>query len=202
MKTFSQYLVESEKTYSYRIKIVGDISAEFEKEFRNQLKKFDTASIKDIKKTPILAQPADFPAHVNQAVNIMDVEFRYPATAPQIEQMAQLLGLETDRICMKDLAWSEGMDRELMGIEDQASPLLVADYPADSAEQKQASQDYAAAAADKAVVKNSAAGAAWTVAGGTTPPAVTTNDVPMGVTSPMTRISRPPKPAVGKKTKD
>jgi hypothetical protein len=35
------------------------------------------------------------------------------------------------------------------------------------------------------------------VAGGKTPPAETTNDLPMGTTSPMTRVKRPPRPATG-----
>jgi len=59
------------------------------------------------------------------------------------------------------------------------------------------SKDYSAPAADKQVVKNSAADAKFTIAGGKTPPAVTTNDLPMGVKSPMTTVKRPPKPATG-----
>ena len=55
----------------------------------------------------------------------------------------------------------------------------------------------AAVGKDKQVVKNSAEDAKWTVAGGKTPPAETTNDLPMGVKSPMTTVKRPPKPATG-----
>lgn len=196
MKPFAQYLVESTKTYSYRIKIVGDVDAEFVKNFKDQLKKFDPVSIKDMKKTPILAKPADFPEQTNQAVNMMDVEFRYPAIFPQIEQIAKLLGLEADRICMNDLKWSEGMDNELLGIEDQKD-LLTSDYPADSAEQKKLSKEYSEG--NQQVVANSAEKATWEVAGGKTPPAVTTNQLPQGVKSPMTQMKRPPKPDVGRK---
>jgi hypothetical protein len=39
----------------------------------------------------------------------------------------------------------------------------------------------------------------FTVAGGKTPPAKTSNDLPMGTTSPMTNIKRQPKPATGAK---
>jgi hypothetical protein len=202
MKPFAQYLAESEKTYNYRIKIVGDIDSEFEKEFKDQLKKFDPVSIKDTKKTPIISRPADFPDASNEAVNIIDVEFRYPAVFSQIQQAAKLLGLDVNRICMNTLNWAEGMDQELLGIESQPDSLLLAGYPADSKEQKDASRDYAAIGADKAVVRNSAGGAKWTVAGGTTPPAVTTNQLPQGVDSPMTKIKRPAKPTVGRPTKD
>jgi hypothetical protein len=200
MKTFAQYLTESEKTFDYRIKIVGDLPGDFVKEFKVRLKKFDPVSIGDVKTTPILAKPKDFPAFNNQAVNMMDVVFRYPAIPPQIQQIAQLLGLDPDRISINETHWAEGMDAELMGIEDQGSPVLLTDYPADTKEQKELIRDYSAVGKDKQVVRNSAEDAVWTVAGGRTPPAETTNDLPMGVKSPMSTVKRPPRPATGFRT--
>jgi len=197
MKTFAQYLTESEKTFDYRIKIVGDLPGDFVKEFKVRLKKFDPVSIGDVKTTPILAKPKDFPAFNNQAVNMMDVVFRYPAIPPQIQQIAQLLGLDPDRISINETHWAEGMDAELMGIDDQGSPLLLTDYPADTKEQKDLIRDYSAVGKEKQVVRNSAEDAVWTVAGGKTPPAETTNDLPMGVKSPMSTVKRPPRPATG-----
>lgn len=196
MKTFAQYLTESEKTFDYRIKIVGDLPPDFIKQFKEKLKKFDPKSIGDVKKTPILAKPQDFPAFPNEAVNMIDVTFRYPATPPQIAQMARLLGLDEDRIWINELSWQEGMDQELLGIEEQKD-LLTSPYPADSSDQKKLKKDYSAAPADHEVVKNSASEARWTVAGGKTPAAKTTNDLPMGVKSPMSTVKRPPKPATG-----
>jgi hypothetical protein len=91
------------------------------------------------------------------------------------------------------------MDQELLGIEDENSPsLLEKDYPANSAEQKKLKQEYADS--NQQIVKNSAEKATWTVAGGKTPPAVTTNDLPQGVKSPMSTIKRPPRPATGFKS--
>ena len=196
MKTFSQYLTESEKTFDYRIKICGDVNAELLKMFKEKLKKFDPVKISDPKTTPVQARPADFPQHVNQRVTIIDGSFRYPATPPQIEQFAELCGIPANRICTNDLHWAEGMDKELLGIEDENSPaVLEKDYPADSAEQKQLKKDHADG--NQQVVRNSAAAAKWTVAGGKTPPAETTNDLPQGVKSPMTAMKRPPRPATG-----
>jgi hypothetical protein len=197
MKNFATYLAESEKTFDYRIKICGDLPNGFVPAFKDKLKKFDPKSIGDIKTTPVMAKPWDFPGYPNERVNIMDCTFRYPATPPQIQQLAELLGLDADRICINQLNWAEGIDRELLGIEDQGDPLLLADYPANSKEQQDLKKDYSAIGADKEVVKNSAAEAQWVVAGGKTPPAETTNDLPMGVKSPMTTIKRPPKPATG-----
>ena len=196
MKTFSQYLTESEKTFDYRIKICGDVDAEFLKSFREKLKKFDPVKISEPKTTPVQAKPADFPGMTNERVTIIDGSFRYPATPPQIEQFAELCGVTADRVCTNDLKWSEGMDRELLGIEEENSPsVLEKDYPTDSAEQKKLKKDHADG--NQQVVRNSAEKATWTVAGGKTPPAVTTNDLPQGVTSPMTKMKRPPRPATG-----
>lgn len=197
MKNFAQYLAESEKTFDYRIKFVGDLPDGFLKAFREQLKKFDPKSISDDKTTPVLASPQDFPAYNNERVTMMDVVLRYPANRQQVAQIVRLLGVTEDRMAINELHWQQGMDRELAGIEDQGNPLLLTDYPADSKEQKDLVKDYSAVGADKQVVKNSAADATWTVAGGRTPKAETTDDLPMGVKSPMTAVKRPPKPATG-----
>lgn len=197
MKKLSQYLAESEKTFDYRIKIVGDVPADFVRAFKEKLKKFDPVRISDAKTTPILARPTDFPAHTNQRVTILDCTFRYPAIPPQIAQFAAMLGLDQDRISINDLHWAQGMDQELAGIEGQNQDLLNTPYPADTKEQRDLKQDYSAVGVDKQVVKNSAAEATWTVAGGPTPPAETTNDLPMGVKSPMSTMKRPPRPATG-----
>ena len=197
MKTFSQYLTESEKTFDYRIKICGDVNAELLKMFREKLKKFDPVKISDVKTTPVQARPADFPGETNQRVTMIDGSFRYPATPPQIQQMAELCGIAVNHVCVNDLHWSEGMDLELAGIAEENTPaILQKEYPVDSAEQKQLKKDYADG--NQQVVRNSAAEATWTVAGGKTPPAATTNDLPQGVVSPMTRMKRPPRPATGR----
>ena len=199
MKTFSQYLTESEKTFDYRIKICGDVDAEFLKAFKEKLKKFDPVKISDPKTTPVQAKPADFPGMTNQRVTIIDGSFRYPATPPQIEQFAELCGITADHVCINDLHWAEGMDKELLGIEEEnTAPILGKEYPADSAEQKKLKKEYTDG--NQQVVRNSAEKAQWTVAGGKTPPAVTTNDLPQGVKSPMTAMKRPSRPATGFKS--
>jgi hypothetical protein len=201
MKTFAQYLTESAATHDYRIKIAGDVGADFVRQFKEQLKKFDPVSIGEVKSTPIMSQHPDFPAFPNESISMMDVSFRYPATQPQIAQIANLLGLVEDRICVVQKDYAEGMDSELLGIDEQKDLLTNTDYPADNKQQKELKRDYAAVGKDKKVVQNSAAEATWTVAGGKTRPAETTNDLPQGVKSPMSNMKRPPRPGVGFKTR-
>lgn len=197
MKNFASYLAESEKTFDYRIKLCGDLPAGFMAAFKDKLKKYDPKTLGDVKTTPVLAKPTDFMNFPNERVNIMDVTFRYPAIPDDIKRIVRTLGVEEDRVCTNELHWAEGMDKELMGIEEQGQDLLNTPLPGPDAEQRQLKKDYAADAHDKQVVKNSASEATWTVAGGKTPPAVTTNDLPQGIKSPMSTVKRPPRPATG-----
>jgi hypothetical protein len=197
MKNFQQYLAESERTYNYRIKIVGDVAPDFIKQLEERLKQFDVVKITKPKTTPVQLKPADFPKHSNDSVTSMDVEFRYPAIEPQIKEIAQLLFLDPNRIIMLTVPHEEGMAAEKTKIQDQNQDLLTdTDYPAPDAEQRALSRDYSAPYDEHAVLKN-AYRSDFTVAGGRTPAAKTTNDLPMGVTSPMTKIKRPPRPATG-----
>jgi hypothetical protein len=197
MKHFKEYLSESERTYNYRIKIVGDIAPDFLKMLEDKLKQFDPVKIGAVKQTPIQLKPADFPAHANESVSSIDCEFRYPAIEPQIQQISQLLGLDPNRIRLLTAAYEDSMADEKIKIEEQNKDLLTdTDFPAPDAEQKALSKDYSAPYDQHAVLKN-AYRSDFTVAGGKTPPAETTNDLPMGTSSPMTRVTRPPKPATG-----
>jgi len=196
MKNFQQYLAESERTYNYRIKIVGDVAPDFVKQLEEKLAQFDIVKITKPKTTPVQLQPADFPKHSNDSVTSMDVEFRYPAIEPQIKQIAQLLMMDPNRIIMLTTPHEEGMDTERERIAAQNKDLLDTDYPADTAEQKALIADYSAPYDEHAVLKNTYR-SDFTVAGGKTPPAKTTNDLPMGNDSPMTKVKRPPRPATG-----
>jgi hypothetical protein len=197
MKNFQQYLAESERTYNYRIKIVGDVAPDFIKQLEERLKQFDVVKVSKPKTTPVQLAPADFPKHSNDSVTSMDVEFRYPAIEPQIKEIAQLLFLDPNRIIMLTTPHEEGMNTERERVAAENKDLLTdTDYPADDPKQKALKKDYSAPPHDHVVLKN-AYRSDFTVAGGKTPPAKTTNDLPQGVKGPMYKISRPPKPATG-----
>ena len=196
MKNFQQYLAESERTYNYRIKIVGDVAPDFVKQLEEKMAQFDVVKISRPKTTPVQLKPADFPKHSNDSVTSMDVEFRYPAIEPQIKQIAQLLMMDPNRIIMLTTPHEEGMDSERERVAAQNKDLLDSDYPAPDAEQKALIADYSAPYDEHAVLKNTYR-SDFTVAGGKTPPAKTTNDLPMGNNSPMTKTKRPPRPATG-----
>ena len=196
MKPFAKYLAESERTYNYRIKVVGDVPDGFFKELRDKCAQFDIVKMSDAKSTPVRRVIPDFPAFPNQPMKIVDVEFKYPAIEPQIKQLAQLLGLDPNRIVMNTDGYEDSLNIENNKIEDENKDLLDSPYPAPDAEQRALKKDYATGPYDHEVLKN-AYRTNFTVAGGKTPPAKTTNELPMGVKSPMTNIKRQPKPATG-----
>jgi len=197
MKRFAQYLAESERTYDYRIKICGNPSTEAVKELKAKMDQFDPVSMGDIRTTPIQIIPTDFPNFKNESVTMFDVSFRYPAIEPQIKQLAQLQGMDPNRVVMTTKDYNESMVDEYEKIDAENKDLLAnPDYPAPDREQKALKKDYSVEAHDHVVLKN-AYRTDFTVAGGKTPAAKTTNDIPMGNKSPMTSIKRPPKPATG-----
>jgi hypothetical protein len=128
----------------------------------------------------------------------MDCEFRYPAIEPQIQQIAQLLGLDPNRIRMMTVPYEDSMNKERVDVDEQNKDLLTdTDYPAPDKQQKALSKDYSTGPYDHAVLKN-AYRSNFEIAGGKTPAATTTNDLPMGDESPMSTVKRPARPVTGR----
>jgi len=197
MKTFQHYLAESQRTYDYRIKVVGDINDSFFSELETKLSQFDIAKMGKPKTTPVMTTLKDFPNEKNQTVTSVDVSFRYPAIEPQIQQLAQILGVNPSRVRMLDLKYDDSINKEIQDINNENHDLLSdTDYPANNAEQDELKRDYSAEPHQHAVLKNSYR-SDFTVAGGKTPTAETTNSLPQGTRSPISNIKRPPKPATG-----
>jgi hypothetical protein len=197
MRPFAQYLAESERVYTYRIKIVGDAPADFVRQLKARLAQFDIAKMTDPKTTPVRKSIPEFPAFENEPVTIIDVDFHYPAIEPQIKQLAQILGMDPNRIVMGTRAHDESLRQEGEKIADQNKNLLSdTDYPADDAAQRALKKDYSTGPYDHAVLKN-AYRSDFTIAGGKTQSAKTTNELPQGNKSPMTNIKRQPRPATG-----
>ena len=195
MKKFHQYLAESERTYDYRIKILGDVPPTFIKDLEQKLEQFDIVKMSGKKTTPVQRLLKDFPNEENDMVTSMDVSFRYPAIEPQIQQLAQLLGFNPNRIRLLTQPYVNSIDNEMSEINAQNKDLIAdTDYPAPNAEQQALKKDYSGDPYKHAVLQN-AYRSDFTVAGGKTPPAKTTNDIKQDTKSPMTDIKRMPRPA-------
>jgi len=195
MKKFHHYLAESERTYDYRIKILGDVPPTFIKDLEQKLEQFDIVKMSGKKTTPVQKLLKDFPNEENDMVTSVDVSFRYPAIEPQIQQLAQLLGFNPNRIRLLTQPYVDSIDNEMSEITAQNKDLIAdTDYPAPNAEQQALKKDYSGDPYKHAVLQN-AYRSDFTVAGGKTPPAKTTNDIKQDTKSPMTDIKRMPRPA-------
>ena len=195
MKKFHHYLAESERTYDYRIKILGDVPPTFIKDLEQKLEQFDIVKLSGKKTTPVQRLLKDFPNEENDMVTSVDVSFRYPAIEPQIQQLAQLLGFNPNRIRLLTQPYVNSIDNEISEINTQNKDLIAdTDYPAPNAEQQALKKDYSGDPYKHAVLQN-AYRSDFTVAGGKTPPAKTTNDIKQDNKSPMTDVKRMPRPA-------
>ena len=132
MKTFAEFLIESSKTYEFRVKVACDCSDEHMERFENQLERFGLESISKPKRTPIQEQPAGFASTVkNTEVSIIDVETNYPAAPHQITAMAQeVFGVPESHVVTvnknspEELAREEAADAK----EGEYEPIVGTEY--------------------------------------------------------------------------
>jgi len=84
MKTLNDYLLQTKKTYSFKVKIAGEITNEAESTLKTLLEKYQILEFNKTAKTPVQALPLDFPRIQNSEVNIWDVTLDYPVTSHEL----------------------------------------------------------------------------------------------------------------------
>lgn len=127
MRSLKQYIVESVHPYKYTIKIAGEVDKNFIELFKFNLKKFDPIEISDPVSTPIQKSPYGFPNISNEPVTIIKAQFRYPATEPMIQQVAQLMGYNINMVRAINTDYDDSIDEEMNQYENQMknSPVLT-----------------------------------------------------------------------------
>lgn len=193
MKSLRQYLIESVQSYKYTIKIAGDLDKNFIDMFKFNLNKFDPVKIEDAKTTPIQKTPYDFPGVENESVTIIKAEFKYPATEPQIQQIAQLLGKNINMVRVYTQDFDDSINAENDKFANQPSPVLLEPNLEDAG--KEASQDYANQYLDKIVPKKPSIDYKFDAK--PTPTAPNKSKEGIQTKSPMSNINRPDRPATG-----
>lgn len=125
-RTFKQYLMESTRTYRYKLKIAGEPGKPWLDMFCYNLNKFDPVKISDPRRTPIQESPFGFPELKNESITIIDVEFKYPANEIMIRQLARLLNYDENRIRLIQSDSDDSWSNEAAMYKKQAehSPLL------------------------------------------------------------------------------
>lgn len=131
MKSFRSYLVESEQTYKFRIKMAEKCDEETMDALETALQKYDMKSISKPKKTPIQEHPMDFQTLNNAEVFIMDTELQYPVTAHQLyEYISQVVGVPASHLVIINQDNPEEIAREeaLKEEGEEYETLLGSDY--------------------------------------------------------------------------
>jgi hypothetical protein len=207
MKSFKQYIVESLHTYDITIKIAGEVDKNFLDMFIYNLKKFEPIGNITPKTLPIMKSPYGFPNLSNEPVTVIKCKFRYPATEPMIQQMAQLLGYNVNMVRAVDTKYDDSVDHEMSQYENQMShtPVLTHEEMEDGGDAaKKASADYANSYLNS--IKDQSKDQFQTkdipFAAKRTPDAFDPfkpylDDKKMGDQSPMSKIKLPAKPKTG-----
>ena len=206
MRSLKQYIAESVKSYNYTIKIAGEVDKNFLDLFKYNLNKFSPIRISDPKSTPVQKDPYGFPGLHNQPITIIKADFRYPATEPMIQQIAQLLGYNINmvRVITTDFDDSINSESDAYANEMRESPLLTQEEMGEQPGAKEAAKAYGNSYLTS--IKDQAKGneIKMEYSGKETPNSFDPwnpllSDDKLGVKSPMSTITRPAKPATGAK---
>ena len=81
MKSFTEFLTESKKTYPFKIGVAGDLPENFVDMLETCLEKYNLSNLSTGKKTPIQERPLDFPQLENMEVTYFEAEVNYPTTS-------------------------------------------------------------------------------------------------------------------------
>jgi len=204
MRSLKRYIAESVKTYDYTIKIAGEVDKNFLDLFAYNLKKFDPIDISKPVSTPIQKSPYGFPNLSNQPITIIKCRFRYPATEPMVQQMAQLLGYNVNCVRCVKTSYDDSVDSEMMQYENQMkdSPVLTHGEMGSADDAKEASKAYGDSYLGKIKNAYEQEKTDQEFAAAKTKPAFDPfkpylDDKAGGSKSPMSKITRPALPKTG-----
>ena len=105
MRSFTEILTESKKTYEFKIGVAGpSCTPECIESMETCLKKYKVVNMTSGKKTPIQERPLDFPQLQNMEVTYFEAVVEYPTT-PQVlqEYIARCCGLDQAHIIVRNM---------------------------------------------------------------------------------------------------
>lgn len=133
MKTFKEYLTESQedRKYSFKIKIAGDLPENCEDVMKTIFKKYECCTFNKVRTTPIQSKLTDFPQLENVEVTIFEADFEYPTTSSVLSAyISENTGITADRIKVrspKEEAEAE-LNAENSSEDTKKKALLTQDY--------------------------------------------------------------------------
>lgn len=86
MKTFKEYLAESKKVYSIKVKVAGELPEGFAEDLKGRMANRGVVSFESMGSTPVTETPLDFPTLSNLEVHTFEVITEYPTTPTDVEK--------------------------------------------------------------------------------------------------------------------
>lgn len=205
MRSLKQYIAESVHLYNYRIYVAGDVDKNKLDLLHYNLKKFSPTKISEPKTTPIQKDLLKFPDVNNERVTIIDMDCRYPVIEPIVRQLAQLLGMDENRVRLVNTKYGDSMDteNEEYANEMKNSPLLTHEEMGSAHGADEAKKAYSNSYLESIKDQNKDSKIDIPYEGKKTPsafdPFKAMPEDKKGQNSPMTKIKMPPKPKTGAK---
>lgn len=185
MKNYKQYLVESEKTYKFKIKVADDVTDEQVDDIEKCLQAFDVVSVSKPKRLPIQDNPAGFDGLGAVPVYILDVELKYPTTDEQLKVLVvRASKLPATHVLVTTEMQDEQEKLNVLNItaDEDGKPILTQDYPAADPKVKELYGDSAVKISLKDVDDKKLK---YQYAKANKEKAQTTNDLKQGTSSPV-----------------
>lgn len=189
MRSFREFLIESHKTYTFRIKVAGELTNEQVGKLEDHFERWGLESLSKPKRTPIQEHPQDFPEVMNSEISIMELIVNYPATPRDVlECVHSALAIPVDHIRVYNEHDPHEADREaeVKAEDEEYEVQLTAPYPKTKTEGF--GDKY-----NKQFLKQLEKMPKMKIAGGNTSKAQTSNDLPQGKASPVgsTKVKMP-----------
>jgi len=104
MRSFTEILTESKKTYEFKIGVAGDCPDDCVDNLETALKKFSVINMTSGKKTPIQERPLDFPQLQNMEVTYFEAEVEYPTTSQVLQEyLGKCCGIDQAYIIVRNM---------------------------------------------------------------------------------------------------
>jgi len=135
MRSFTEVLTESKKTYEFKIGVAGPLPEGFTDTLETCLRKFKIANLTPGKKTPIQERPLDFPQLQNMEVTYFETAMEYPTTSQVLQEyIAKCCGCDQAYIIVRNANDPREEYQEMDDKEPYVSKLETEDMGGDSAQ--------------------------------------------------------------------
>ena len=137
MKTFRDYLTESKKVYSFKVKLSGETPENFIEDLKTCLKQHEVVTLEKMA-TPVEETSVDFSQYGAKEITTYDLVLQYPITAPEIGSYLKAMGINEECFRVRGSMEPSEIDQRL--VRDEAGALL--DDPYYTEETKVKPKDY------------------------------------------------------------